>query len=116
MIKLKQLIDETKVPTYKWSTPSGTPDDVIKVFHYLVGMIMKQNKDPQEYVKVWHNNEDTPNMWALINKTRSSDTLFYKVDERKWYSSLDKWYSNSGVNQFTPLNNEELKIAIQNWV
>ena len=109
MIKLKQLIDETKVPTYKWSTPSGTPDDVIKVFHYLVGMIMKQNKDPKEYVRVWHNNEDTPNMWALMNKMRPDDSLFYKSDEHMWYSSL-------GFNQFTPLNNEELKIAIQNWV
>lgn len=114
MIKLKQLI-EGNVPTYKWETPDGTPDDVIKVFHYIVAALLKQGKNPEQFIKLYHNSDEKnhPQMkkdyWILVKMDRVADSLYYDADTRIWNSHL-------GAYKFEPLNSSELKMAIQNWI
>lgn len=109
MIKLKQLIEESGA--FRWNTPDNTPDAVIQFYHLLVAHILKQKKNPKEYVGIFHDEPDElfGDKWTIINKRRPSDSIHFDAADGQWKQS------EYGLN-FEPITNNELKHAIQNWV
>ena len=37
------VMGEARIPTYRWETPDNAPDNVVKIFHYLVATILKRH-------------------------------------------------------------------------
>lgn len=108
------VVGEARIPTYRWETPDGTPDDVVKVFHYLAASAMKKNENPKNTVSLYYDPDvkDWPfpakHTWMVVNIQRTSDSLYYNSENGTWYSHVQG-------NQFEPLTTGELKMAIQNW-
>jgi len=109
-------VNEAKVPTFRWDRPADTPDDVINVFHYVVSLLLKQNKNPKEWVGFFHDEDENDNpmmkvkgdWWMLVNKTDISNSLHYNANTKSWYLI-------SGAYDVKKLNKKELNLALQKW-
>lgn len=117
MIKLRKLI-EARIPTFRWHSKSGTPDDVIRVLHYLSAAAMKRNEDPKDIVSIHHGGTgisvvgmsplNAKNTWMLANKKRMDDSIYYNDEHGIWYAHIQG-------DEFEPMNSNELKNALANW-
>jgi hypothetical protein len=108
------VMGESRIPTYRWETPDGTPDDVVKVFHWLAAASLKKHEDPKKSLALYHDPDvkDWPfpaeDTWMIVNVGRPSDSIYYNSGNGTWYSHVDG-------DHFEPMTAPEVKMSLQNW-
>jgi hypothetical protein len=109
VIKLKQLLEEARVGG--WTTPKETPSIVITVLHQIVAGVIKQNKNSNDYIKLYH---PTDYEWIIKNPKNSNILLVYNAAEHVWWAV--GWPSDSHQKEVGIIDGHQLLQIIETWV
>jgi hypothetical protein len=144
MIKLKTLLKEAQNPTQVWKTPSGTPDEVINLYHVIVSYLLKQKLNADDYLTIEKDNVEA-GTWILRHRRNPNVFLLYdpsliddgsgpgkaEISHRDWSSFVKDmgmevnfkflldpthfWFDDGSGNGAWVLDKDELQDVIQKW-
>jgi hypothetical protein len=109
MIKLKSLLKEIQRGT--WKSPKETPSPVITVLHKIVAEVLRQNKNTNDYIKLYH---PTNSEWIIQNPKNRYILLAYNTNESEWWAV--GWPSTSSHKEVGIIDGRQLNHIIETWV
>ena len=112
MIKQKDILTEISQEfskTIKWSSPPGTPDEVIDVIHRIIAVAMKNMEQGQKSMKYWNIFMTADGGYVIKNPQNFSVWLGYMPKNKMWFGS-------SGTGKVKTLDKYDVDLVIKNWM